>query len=76
MTDTRIVEVVASGALETVQQWGGLLRKAEIAFELRQPCEDDSKSWSYAELWVDHATTDRARSIIRGNAKTANGLMW
>ena len=76
MTSTQIVEVVASGAVEEVHRCGDLLRKAKIAFELRQPCEDGSESHRHAELWVDRATTDRARSIIRGHAKTDGSLMW
>ena len=77
MTHDVAVEVVASGTLTQIERWGSLLRKAKIRFEVRRPCnEHRSSRRKHAEMWVDGADVDRARSAIRGASDADDSLIW
>ena len=62
-----VCEVVASGTFAQVEGWAELLRQEGIQYVVRWSCDEHRiKRHDRAEVWVDGAEVDRARSAIRG----------
>lgn len=62
-----VSEVVVSGTFAQVEGWTELLRQEGIQYVVRWSSDEHRiKGHDRAEVWVDRAEVDRARSAIRG----------
>jgi hypothetical protein len=72
-----VSEVVTSGTFAQIERWAELLRQSGIGYLVRWSCDEHRiKRHDRAELWVDRAEVDRARSAIRNAADADPTLLW
>lgn len=72
-----VTEVVATGTFAQVERWAELLRHARVKYVVRWSCDEHKiKRHDRAEMWVDGAEVDRARSAIREAHNADPALMW
>jgi hypothetical protein len=72
-----VSKVVASGSFTQVERWAEILRSVGVEYLVRWSCDEHRvKRHNRAEMWVDGANVDQARSAIRDASDTDPGLMW